>query len=396
MHRMVQDLPVFQVNPHQPTQLTNQKKRSLAECDESLKSPTAVYRLTMNQSLICKQEYNSLLDLTNAYGMIRLNKVRDSCFANAPLDFPEIVNIYRKWRDTSEHIILAFRSEFEMDLYGYNTWSEQNYLCIKAAKKGNDVYKYLLKQKWKQVDMLPDIEFFREGHSTKKTSMLSITLTYNTNRCPIEAAWLTHSEEFHLFLAKLRQKYGDFEFIRVWEAHDNYYPHCHVVIAFKEHSFPVWVQRNKDGSIRYRVSDEASKTIGSFWHSFSDISAVSNTQKALTHLSKYLTKDLMSEKGDKTNAMTWFFRRQSYAISRGFFGLIHRSFAKIDLSEPETGDLIKPLMANRNYFFELMGIFPTSALKFDDTEWYHVMKKPPPDVILLVHAEYLRRLEFSR
>lgn len=334
-----------------------------------------------------------LLNLANDYGIIRQKAVRSAYFYDEGMDLPDVVDVYREWRDTSEHIVLSYDEEYTMDLDGIQSFIETNYMCIKASKKGNDVYKYLLKQKWKKVNELHDITFFTDRWSEKKTSMISITLTYGTARSPVDAAWITHGEEWHKFLARLKQEYGDFEFIRVWEAHKNYYPHCHAVIVFKNHQFQAWEQKNKDGSRKYRISDHDTAKIGSFWHSFVDISAVSSTGKALGHLSKYLTKDLMSEKGDITNAMTWLHRKQTYAISHNFFALINARCSVDEMKEPSTGDLIKDVMANCNSEFELIGIWPSKLLKISSTRWYHIMKKPPPGVLLFVKMEYLKRLD---
>lgn len=368
---------------------------SLAVGDGTLKSPPSVYRLMENQSLIYEDGYNPFVELVNDYGTLRLKAVRCAYFNEQVVDLPGVVNLYKEWRDTSEHIVLSYDEEYQMDLHGIQSYTETQYMCIKAAKKGNDVYRYLLKKKWRQVEELRDVTFFNEKWKAKETSMLSITLTYNTSRSQVDAAWITHGEEWHLFLAKLTQEYGPVEFIRVWEAHNNFYPHCHAVIVFKKHKFPVWEQKNSNGSRKFRISEHDAAKIGSFWHSFSDISAVSNTGTALNHLSKYLTKELMSEKGNKTNAMTWLFRKQTYAISHKFFAIIEAQLSADLMKEPQTGDLIKDVMANCNKNFEFVGIWPSRLLKIDPNEWYHVIKKPPPGVLLFIATEYLKRLDRS-
>lgn len=347
----------------------------------------------MIQTSICDRTLKDLLGLANEYGILRLKAVRAAYFSEGALSLPDVVNCYKEWRDTSEHIILAYTEEYDMGLGPIRTYTEDCYLCIKASKKGNDVYKSLLKKKWRQVQELNDVTFFKENWGVKKTSMLSVTLTYNTSRSPVEAAWITHGEEWHLFLAKLKQEYGDVEFIRVWESGKNFYPHCHAVIVFKEHQFQVWEQKNNDDSRKWRISDKDTAKIGSFWHSFADVSAVSDTGLALSHLAKYLTKDLMSEKGDKTNAMTWLFRKQTYAISHKFFALINAQLAPELMKEPSTGDLITNVLANCNKDFELIGIWPSRLLKLESTKWYHIMKKPPPGVLVFIRTEYLKRLD---
>jgi len=347
----------------------------------------------INQTPIYVTPLNDLLGLANEYGILRQKAVRAAYFSERSLDLPGAVECYKEWRDTSEHIVLAYQQDYYSGLDEVHCYTETHYLCVKASKKGNDVYRHLLEQKWRKVQELRDVTFFNENWGVKETSMLSVTLTYNTSRSPVDAAWITHGEEWHLFLAKLTQEYGDVEFIRVWESHENFYPHCHAVIVFKEHKFQVWEQKNSDGSRKFRISDQDAAKIGSFWHSFSDISAVSNTGTALKHLSKYLTKELMSKKGDKTNAMTWLFRKQTYAISHKFFAIIEAQLSVEQMKEPQTGDLIKNVMANCNKDFDLIGIWPSRLLKISSSKWYFVMKHPPPSVLLFMNTEYLKRLD---
>lgn len=337
-----------------------------------------------NQELIYAPPIKDLLDHVNDYGMVRRNLTRNAYYADQNMTLDDVVCCYKEWRDTPEHVILRYTDTYEMALFEDINYIETKYLCIKATKRGNDVYRYLLKEKWKQVLNLKDITFFKDDWGIKETMMLSITLTYNPGRAPIEAAWETFGQDFHLWLAKIRQEYGDFEYIRVWESTGKFYPHAHVVIAFKKHKFQVWEEKNDNGGRCFRISATDTKKLGVFWHSFSDIKAVSNTGKALEHLTKYLTKDLMSRKGDKTNAMLWFFGKQSYSIGKNFFSLIDRQFSPGEMKEPKTSDLIKPILGNCNKDFEFVGIFPSHLLKMSGNEWYKVLKKPPPEVTMMI------------
>ena len=293
----------------------------------------------------------------------------------------EITDIYREWRDTAEHIVLSYLENYIMDLTEDSSYFDVRYMCVKASKRGNDVYKSLVKHKWKAVEEVDPVEIFNEDWGEKHTPMISVTLTYAQGRAPVEAAWATFGEDFHLWLAKLRQEYGDFEYVRCWEATDSFYPHAHVLIAFKKTVFSVFEHTNEDGSRSWLIGEEASKKIESYWHSFSDIKACQDTGTTLQHLVKYITKDIFTKKGDKTNAMLWLHGKQAYAISKGFFSLLKASFADPGPSEVKTGDLIKQIMQDCNKKFEFVGIFPSKLLKIPADEWFFKLNGPPPEAV---------------
>ena len=323
-----------------------------------------------------------LPEIINDYGMIRIKKLRSWVNYNDNVTNSDIVEVYRNWRDTSEHIVLEGWTNYIMDLNGVQKYPEKFYFLAKAAKRGNDVYRALVAGKWRRAEEIPPVELFNDEWADKTTPMLSFTLTYAAGRSPCEAAWKTFGEDFHLWLAKLKQAYGDFEYIRCWESTNNFYPHAHVLVAFKNHSFPVFERYDRDGNRYWALSDADDKKLSCYWHSFSKIRGVQDTGSTLKHLVKYITKEIFTKKGDKTNAMLWYHGKQAYAISRGFFDLLKLSFAKPKPGEPQTADLIKPIMHNCNINFEFIGIFPSKLLKVNSNEWFFKMKDPPPEAAM--------------
>lgn len=345
----------------------------------------------------------------NDYGAIRNRYVRSHYYGN-DIDLEDVVNLFIEWRNDPEYFILRgltlddgyqeriIAKPDEMK-YGFDQYAlpeSQLYLYkfVKAAKRGNDVYQYLVKKKLGPLNDLEKVTFFKENWGNKKTNLLFVTLTYDNNRCDINTAWKKIGPEFHLFCNNLRKQYGHIEIFRTWESTSHYYPHVHVLIAFKDKSFPVFIHKGQDGKRSFRIPTKDKDKISSYWHSHVDIKGVDNSKGAINELTKYVTKDLCSEKGNQTNAMIWLFRKQGYSISKGFIGLITGQFSNIvDLREPKMADLIKDEMYNCNRLdvkWEFIGILRGQQLGFLGNIWTVDMKKPPPRVADLLIAEYKR------
>jgi hypothetical protein len=180
--------------------------------------------------------------------------------------------------------------------------------------------------------------------------------------------------------------------MRTWESTNSFYPHVHCIILFEEESFNVITHIDKSGEISYRIPYKQKQDIAKYWHSNIDIQAVDSTHGAVLELTKYITKDLCSNKGDVTNSMIWLFGKQGYSISKGFIKSI--SGFDIDINEPNNSDLIKE-MCNCNQDkvkWEFVGILRGKHLGFNGDIWYVELKKPPPRVADLLIQEHMRWL----
>ena len=265
------------------------------------------------------------------------------------------------------------------------------YKFIKASKRGNDVYKHLVTEKLKQFDDIPNLIFFDEHTTDKRTNILFVTLTYDNSRCSHSEAWDNIGKEFHLFHNNLRKQFGKVEVFRTWESTGKYYPHVHAIIIFWDYDFPVFARpRKKDGEIRYRVASKELKKISNYWHSFIDVQGVEDTKGAINELTKYITKDLCSKKGDVTNAMIWYHRKQGYAISKGFAEAINGW--NLDFNEPTNSDLINQMCNcnQQNINWEFVGILRGKHLGFSGNIWSIDIKKPPPRIVDKLVVEYYR------
>lgn len=342
-------------------------------------------------------------EFTNDYGSIRRCKVLSE-YNVKNINLKEVVDLYRDWRDDPEYFILRGLlkkstdqqrlisvplTEFDDSWYTADEY-EYLYKFIKASKRGNDVYKHLVTQKLKQINELYNVKFFDEHVPDKRTCCLFVTLTYDNKICDIEEAWKRIGKEFHLFHNNLRKAYGRVEVFRTWESTNHYYPHVHACIVFWEKDFIVLEHKDKNGEISYRIPYSEKKKISEYWHSNIDIQAVQDTDGGIKELTKYITKDLCSEKGDKTNAMIWLYGKQSYGISKGFMDAVKGWH--LDWNEPTNADLINQ-MCNCNQDvvnWEFIGILRGKHLGFSSSIWCVDLKKPPPRVINLVIQEQKR------
>lgn len=336
----------------------------------------------------------------NEYGAIRSKFVR-GYYLCGEIDLSNVVDLFKTWKEDSEYFILRGElkhSQPMIDSREHHVFSDYIYRFVKASKRGNDVYRYLVNKKLAPLNEIRDITFFKDDWGNKQTNLLFVTLTYDTNRCDVKTAWENIGIDYHLFCTKLRKKYGDVEFFRTWESTQNYYPHVHVLIGFKDKSFPVFINTCKKGKKKgkrsFRIPKSDKERISSFWHSNTDIQGVDNTKNAIQELTKYITKDLCSDKGNKTNSMIWLFRKQSYAISRGFTKLVDGEFGKdVDLKEPTKFEFIKENMCNCNQHienWEFIGILRGKQLGFSPDIWVCDVKKPPPKVVELLIYEQER------
>jgi len=224
--------------------------------------------------------------------------------------------------------------------------------------------------------------------------MLFITLTCDLNAYggDVKKAWESLGIDFHRFIANLTKEYGQIEFFRTWESTNNYCPHVHCLIGFKEQSFVVITHKDKDGKTSYRISKKHSDKIRSYWNSFVDVKAISDTHGAVGELTKYITKDLCSEKGYKTNSMLWLFNKRSFAISDGFIPMINNNMA-LKIEDVKTTDLINSELANCNSDvekWEFVGILRGVHLGFSGEIWCVDYKDPPPKIETLIDFEIAR------
>ena len=249
----------------------------------------------------------------NDAGFYRWNKIRTAYYTRL-IDVDRVVDLYRKWRDMKEL--------FVMD--GFDVWGDYQISAWgKSAKRGNDVYKFRTAEKFRLLDRLPPLNF--DEILDGKTPMLFITLTVDAKKFTLDQAWMQFSDYFHRFLASVQQRYGQFVFLRTWEAHESGYPHCHLVLFFKKRLFVTFNKWSDDKQrFIYRVARKHNDAFRHFWRmgANTDVQAVCDTAAAFSEVKKYVTKSIFTEKADLTNAMISLFNKRQFSLSRDFIEVI--------------------------------------------------------------------------
>jgi hypothetical protein len=123
-------------------------------------------------------------------------------------DIHDIVRKYESWVLEDRFMVMAHEREDWVSDAG-----EMEYIAVKCAKRGNDVYAARVDSRLYGVGWnVPDIQ--HNFYENPFTSMLSITLTYGTKLCAFSEAWKRIGVEFNRYRANLRKKYGKFSVMR--------------------------------------------------------------------------------------------------------------------------------------------------------------------------------------
>ncbi|MCD5401921.1 hypothetical protein LR013_04975, partial [candidate division NPL-UPA2 bacterium] len=274
----------------------------------------------------------------------------------------DVVERYKAWVSEDEYLLLQ-RTVIEPSLNASVKWDSE-YIAVKCSKRGNDVYRDRVLESLSSVrENLPDRTFFnpkeRELHKKKiRTSLVSVTLTYDAKRCSLYEAWENIGKEFDAWLKNLRKMYGRISIIRTWEASQNGYPHINAILLFNEHEFSVFRHKSK-----FRIKEKAS--FSKHWHSFVDVQAVANIKRAVSYIIKYITKELFSEKAILTRAMLWLFRKRSFSVSKEFVSGLKRLDNSMHNSHQVslTGERVTAIV------WHFLGIFSKEELKINKSEW---------------------------
>jgi hypothetical protein len=340
--------------------------------------------------------------LRNEYGAIRQGLVRKA-FENGELSPYEVLELSNEWRDDHEYFILKGEKTILVpNLINTNVdvLKQTFYKFVKGAKRGNDVYRYLVKERLAPLKKLKQLVYFKPDVLIKKTPMLFITLTCDVKKYGgnIPKAWLSFGKEFHLFQTKLEKEYGKVELFKVYESTENFYPHFHFLAFFKEQSFSAFKHiakkgKNK-GKITFRIANKHQQKIKSYWGAISDILAVSDTKHAFKEMSKYITIEVKSEKGSKTNSMLWSLNRRAFSLSKGFISAINGdNKLNQSISDVKDNALLIREMANCNHEvkkWEFVGILRGKLLGISGNIWVVDYKDPPPKIKTLIDFEIAR------
>ena len=233
-------------------------------------------------------------------------------------DFEDIIEKYEAWVLDHRYMVMShLREAWKTDA------GEYEYLAVKCAKRGNDVYVSRVDSRLYDLGFrVPNMDFDFEKYPY--TNILFVTLTYDTKLCSFDVAWKNIATEFNLWKANIRKKFGDFSVFRCFEAFENGHPHIHLIAVFKEQYFKVFksYEQGKDGKMHkvWLVTDK--EFFEPYWHSWTKIKAVYNLKAGLNYLTKYIMKCAEYQhddnKGKITLAMCWVFRKKAFYVSGQF------------------------------------------------------------------------------
>ena len=311
-------------------------------------------------------------------GKVRLYKVINS-YKSGAIGEDKLIQIYKKWREQKEYFVLR---EWKNGTLGKPK-------AFKCSKRGNDVYRWRINQRFKEIDELAefygDSKLFDVNRADPKTNCLFVTFSYDTKLTDKESAWIKISEEYNRAITALRKKFGKITVLRVWEAFKNGYPHIHAIMLFEKKKFDVFEHWTSNNKSTYRIKDKSD--FENTWHSFVDVMAVDSVKGALRYISKYLRK--VHSEGSKhefTLANMWIHRKQSFAVSGAFYEQLKT--IRLDMCDLHNSNRItyqtdlEGQKIKRNFVF--VGIFTLDEIRRtnpsiprDSKEWVLRLKNLP-------------------
>ncbi|GAH99725.1 unnamed protein product [marine sediment metagenome] len=145
----------------------------------------------------------------------------------------------------------------------------------------------------------------------------------------------------------------------------------------------------KDGSFRIHPKQKTKyhgkycrQAIKDAWsQGFVDIKCIDNMQDTFKDVLKYVTRCLDGGLYTLTNAMVWYFRRQSFGISKDFIKEVWGTGGSIDSAEPSNADENSQLRSNSNrklIAIEIFPIFPRFYFGYRPQTTLDNYKHPPP------------------
>lgn len=219
-----------------------------------------------------------------------------------------------------------------------------HYKAAKASKRGNDVYNWRVRKRLKVLDKIKSkphtLGYFSRGIAKPLTAALFITLTYS-GRFSLGDNWANVGQDFDKWRARIRSKYGKFEFIRCWEAHkgqkkNNYvhrgYPHIHIFLVFQDAEFTVFRYNRK-----YRITEKPDFEWEWGWV---DVQACRDLEDGISYIAKYIGKAHNVNVDNPillTLALTWFYGKRGWSLSRAFSDLIRMLHNSNDIASDEGG-----------------------------------------------------------
>ena len=298
---------------------------------------------------------------------IRLLQVRNEA-SNRLITHDELQQIYADWVNQDEYLVLAKPES-------------RKFVAVKCSKRGNDVYKFRIENRFKELDALAEIvggdKIFDINEANPKTNVLFVTFTYDTKRCSEKEAWNNIGTEYNRAISHIKRKFGKdsknpakVSILRAWEGHKNGYPHIHAIMVFHDTMFDVFEHQKTSNTTEYRIQEKPQ--FEQAWHSWVDVKAVSSIGGAIRYLTKYLRKTHgYDAETNLTQAQMWVNRKQSFSMSDDFVKSLRLVYKSAQFKQKlEQLDLFGESIEEK---WQFVGIFSKEELKYlikhDSTSW---------------------------
>lgn len=299
--------------------------------------------------------------VTDSMGLIRLAKVRDSLHQISQDGIDVVQGLFLDWVQQPEYLLLR-GTNFES--------GEQKFIGVKCSKRGNDVFNSRLDGKLGFLERLRlDKQYFfsiSDFSPNKRVvaRVLWITLTWDSKLCSLHQAWENVESDFNRWITNLRNHYGK---ISVWKHPQAFpdpqgqaygFPHLHMVLIFHETDFSVFpsfdVGANGQEELNFRIHEKYELEAQGNWHSFIDVKAINSIGALANYCRKHAhgTHNVVAEDGSinegalLNSAITWFYGKQTYSMSRDFRGQLLEFIEPLHDSKAFQGTLGKYICLN--------------------------------------------------
>jgi len=322
----------------------------------------------------------------------------------------QIKEYFINWSQYREYLV--FRKE-------HVHTGKRTYKAVLSAKRGNEVYAWRLKQRFEPLMNVPEVRFFNYKDRSKrhKTRAIFVSLTYarfecsrcgaNLDRsmeeCPgcggvprqrrMDLAWEQIGYWYNRWISRLRRRYGGVQAIRVWEAHNDGWPHNHAILIFESKEFEAF---HYNGVWRVQGKHELEWDPG-----FTDVEALSSVRGGIRYVIKYLNKlhkvgihggigdtayssegglgGLVASASVLTLSLMWAFRRRAFGISRALIDLI-ASMTNSN-SAIQTGLVQVDLAGDPVWIYTLVGFWggdlgPPWSVELNQAEFFEMKNSP--------------------
>jgi len=242
---------------------------------------------------------------------IAINLALKSLLDKTEKPLKDIVTEYLEWVKNDQYLIFQ-QTKFH---------SPTRYFASLVPKRGNKKYAHRIKQRFRELSF----PFEHQKQKTKNisettTNVLFITLTYDQSQCHFQTSWDAISYYWNKFMANIRKQFGRVLYVRCFESLQNGYAHIHALLYFQDQTFLTFLKwSHKKSKHLWRIPFPIVEKIRRYWHSFIDIQGMIHLSDGFKYLGKYISKSSdLSEKAEKTLALTWKFHKRTFSLGSKF------------------------------------------------------------------------------